>query len=101
MGFKHLVILGAGSTIATIPQGDKNGEKSYTLANLLSDASLKSFVQKVQDKDYCTDDVEELCNQLYKNDRNLYNEFETLIRKKYGSLELPMRFTILDRLVLS
>lgn len=101
MGFKHLVILGAGSTIATIPQGDKNGEKSYTLANLLSDPSLKSFVQKVQDKNYCTDDVEKLCNQLYKNDRNLYNEFETLIRKKYGSLELPMRFTILDRLVLS
>lgn len=101
MGFKHLVILGAGSTIATIPQGDKNGEKSYTLANLLLDPSLKLFVQKVQDKDYCTDDVEELCNQLYKNDRKLYNEFESLIRKKYGSLELPMRFTILDRLVLS
>ena len=101
MGFKHLVILGAGSTIATIPQGDKKGEKSYTLANLLSDPSLMPFVQKVHDKNYRTDDVEELCNQLYKNDINLYNEFETLIRKKYGSLELPMRFTILDRLVLS
>lgn len=58
MGFKHLVILGAGSTIATIPQGDKNGEKSYTLANLLSDPSLMPFVQKVHDKNYRTDDSE-------------------------------------------
>lgn len=44
MGFKHLVILGAGSTIATIPNGDKNGEFSYTLYNLLKDKCFTSFV---------------------------------------------------------
>ena len=43
MGFKHLVILGAGSTIATIPKGDKNGMISYTLDNLLCDTSFASF----------------------------------------------------------
>lgn len=101
MGFKHLVILGAGSTIATIPNGDKNGNISYTLDNLLTDTTFKTFVQKIQEKGYCTDDVEKMCNKLYMEDANLYHEFETLIRKKYGSFELPIAFTILDRLVLS
>ena len=101
MGFKHLVILGAGSTIATIPKGDKNGEFSYTLDNLLNDKCFASFVEKVQALDYQTDDVEALCKQLYKENRPLYDEFESLVRKKYASLELPDGFTILDRLVLS
>lgn len=101
MGFKHLVILGAGSTIATIPNGDKNGEFSYTLANLLNDRCFISFVKKAQVKGFQTSDVEDLCNQLYKEDKPLYDEFESLVRTKYASLELPEEFTILDRLVLS
>ena len=64
MGYKHLVILGAGSTIATIPKGDKNGQFSYTLDNLLTDTFFNSFVQKVHEKNYCTDNVEVLCKQL-------------------------------------
>ena len=101
MGFKHLVILGAGSTIATIPNGDKNEEFSYTLANLLNDRCFTSFVKKAQAKGFQTSDVEDLCNQLYKEDKPLYDEFESLVHTKYASLELPDEFTILDRLVLS
>lgn len=100
MGFKHLVILGAGSTIATIPNGDKNGEESYTLANLLKDKTFTSFLEKVQGN-FSANDVEDLCKQLYKEDRPLYYEFESLVRKKYARLELPEEFTILDRSVLS
>lgn len=101
MGLKHLVILGAGSTIATIPNGDKNGEKAYTLSNLLQDPAFASFVKVAQQKGYRTDDVENLCKRLYQEDRELYNEFEALVRAKYARLELPEDFTILDRLVLS
>lgn len=79
----------------------QNGEFSYTLYNLLKDKCFTSFVKKVQTKDFQTDDVEALCNQLYKEDKLLYDEFESLVRKKYASLELPNGFTILDRLVLS
>lgn len=78
MGFKHLVILGAGSTIATIPNGDKNGEFSYTLYNLLKDKCFTSFVKKVQAKNFQTDDVEALCNQLYKEDKLLYPQIRNL-----------------------
>lgn len=101
MGFKHLVILGAGSTIATIPKGDKNGKVGYTLDNLLKDKCFASFVEKVQVMGYQTDDVEALCNQLYKENKPLYDEFESLVHNKYASLVLPDAFTILDRLVLS
>lgn len=73
MGFKHLVILGAGSTIATIPKGDKNGMFSYTLDNLLDDKCFAPFVERIQAMDYQTDDVEVLCNQLYKENKPLYD----------------------------
>ena len=73
MGFKHLVILGAGSTIATIPKSDKNGMFSYTLDNLLDDMCFAPFVERIQAMDYQTDDVEVLCNQLYKENKPLYD----------------------------
>ncbi|MBP7918834.1 MAG: hypothetical protein KAZ53_02490 [Prevotella sp.] len=100
MGFKHLVILGAGSIVATIPNGDKNGEKAFTLADLLTDPFLAPFVERIQGKCDITD-VEKLCQKLYVEDKSLYGEFESLVREKYAKLELPNGFTILERLVLS
>lgn len=100
MGYKHLVILGAGSTIATIPEGDKNGMKSFTLDNLLTDPYFSSFVTKLNPK-YNRLNVEQLCERLNKENIHLYNELVSLIRTKYAKLELPDNFTILERLIMS
>lgn len=102
MGFKHLIILGAGSTIATIPppKGDKNGMCAYTLSNFLSDPFYADFLSTLDSK-YSNLDVEELCAKMYLEDKNLYDEFEALIRKKYALLELPEEFTVLERLIMS
>lgn len=100
MGFKHLVILGAGSTIATIPNGDKNGMFAYTLNNFLSDPYFKDFLSTLDSK-YNGLEVETLCNKMYTEDKELYNKFEALIRQKYALLELPDKFTLLERLIMS
>jgi hypothetical protein len=102
MGFKHLVILGAGSTIATIPppRGDKNGMCAYTLNNFLSDPFFADFLSTL-DRIYRNLNVEELCEKMYSEDEVLYHKFEALIRKKYSLLELPDSFSILERLIMS
>ena len=42
-----------------------------------------------------------MCEKMYREDKDKYDEFETLIRNKYASLELPAGFTILERLIMS
>lgn len=100
MGFKHLVILGAGSTIAAIPNGDKNGIYAYTLNNFLEDPYYADFLASLDSK-YQYLNIEEMCTKMYSEDRQLYEAFEVLIRKKYASLELPNEFNLLERLIMS
>ncbi|MCH3995746.1 MAG: hypothetical protein LKE54_12055 [Prevotella sp.] len=100
MKFKQLVILGSGSTVATIPNGDKNGMKAYTLNKFLSDPYYSTFIGSLDPK-YKNIEVEKLCAKLYSEDAILYKKFENLIREKYSRLELPNEFTILERLIMS
>lgn len=100
MGFKHLVILGAGSTIAAIPDGDRNGMRAYTLNNFLEDPFYADFLASLDSK-YQNLNIEEMCTKMYSEDRQLYEAFERLIRNKYASLELPNGFNLLERLIMS
>lgn len=86
MGFKHLVILGAGSTIAAIPDGDRNGMRAYTLNNFLEDPFYADFLASLDSK-YQNLNIEEMCTKMYSEDRQLYEAFERLIRNKYASLD--------------
>ena len=44
----HLVILGAGATIATIPAGDKYGRKSSVMDNFISELQLNDLFKNIQ-----------------------------------------------------
>ena len=37
---RHTVLLGAGATMAAIPNGDKNGKKSSVMNNLFSELGM-------------------------------------------------------------
>ncbi len=98
----HLVILGAGATMATIPNGDKNGKKSCVMDNMIDILNLGDILKDVKLKTE-SKNIEDIYSEL--SDSDIYKEvrdnLELAIRKYFCSLELPDFPTIYDLLVLS
>lgn len=46
----HVVLLGAGATMAAIPNGDKNGRKSSVMNNFIEELGMSSIIKKCQFK---------------------------------------------------
>ena len=44
---RHTVLLGAGATMAAIPNGDKNGQKSSVMNNLFSELGMDYILKNV------------------------------------------------------
>lgn len=44
----HLVIVGAGATIATIPNGDKNGKKASVMNDFIKQIGLEDLFEGVK-----------------------------------------------------
>jgi hypothetical protein len=98
----HTVILGAGATVAAIPSGDKNGNKSSVMNGLIEKLHLENILHGIilNTKSSNLEDIySELCSRpeceeaLNQMERTLYNYF--------SRLELPDSPTIYDYLVLS
>ena len=76
----HLVILGAGATIATIPAGDKYGRKSSVMDNFISE------LQELYERNDCQ-------NIRLALEERIFNHFDLLC--------LPDQPTIYDLLIIS
>lgn len=98
----HLVILGAGATMATIPNGDKNGRKSAVMDNFIEELGLQSIIQNI-----ClttkSNNLEDIYSELSEKQEYVQErkELEKAIRNHFESLKLPDSPTIYDLLVLS
>lgn len=62
----HVVILGAGATIATIPNGDKNGIKAPAMANFFETTNMGHLLEKFEIKT-TSNNLEDIYSELYKN----------------------------------
>ncbi|MFR9207457.1 MAG: hypothetical protein ACLVKR_03700 [Lachnospiraceae bacterium] len=99
---RHTVILGAGATIAAIPDGDKNGRRSSVMSGLIKKLNLQEVMKSIELKTK-GDNLEDIYSELYSRsecthateelERRLYNYFETL--------KLPDEPTVYDLLILS
>ncbi|MBB3762063.1 hypothetical protein [Xanthomonas arboricola] len=98
----HLVILGAGATMAAIPHGDKNGRKSSVMngfiealgmTELLADVSLKTS----------SSNLEDIYSELHSRPEcaAVREELDSRIRTYFSELELPSEPNIYDLLLLS
>ncbi|MCM1149580.1 MAG: hypothetical protein NC319_05785, partial [Butyricicoccus sp.] len=98
----HTVILGAGATIAAIPNGDKNGKKSSVMSGLIEKLHLEDVLCniKLQTK---SDNLEDIYSELYKRPEcnDIIRELEKRLYDYFASLELPDEPTVYDFLVLS
>jgi len=102
-GGGHVVILGAGASIAsTLRNPEKNGKRLPSMDNFVDVLDLHDIVDKVPIQ-LKANNFEKLFGNLHREDPNsdLILEIETRIREYFGSMQLPDEPTIYDYLLLS
>lgn len=99
---RHTVILGAGATIAAIPNGDKNGRKSSVMNGLIEKLHLQDILHGIQ-LETTSDNLEDIYSELYCRPEysTVRLELEKRIYDYFSSLELPDEPTVYDMLILS
>ena len=87
---RHTVILGAGATIATIPNGDRNGNKSSVMNGLIEKLNLNDVISNVE-LNTKSKNLEDIYSELYLREdcRDVVKELEKRIYDYFASLELP------------
>ena len=98
----HVVILGAGASLAALPNGDRNGKKLPAMNNLIEVLKIDSIIAKHGEK-YAGENFEDWYSQRVsrKSSEKLCNELEDFIEKYFEHMCLPDEPTIYDYLVLS
>lgn len=96
------MILGAGATIAAIPNGDKNGRKSSVMNGLIEKLHLQDVLQNIQ-LETTSDNLEDIYSELYSRPEceAARVELERRLYAYFASLELPDEPTVYDLLILS
>lgn len=98
----HLVLLGAGASLAAFPNGDKFENKLPLMNNLIEIVGLEKLIDKTN-LTFETNNFEEIYFEISKNKklRNIRHEMEDLIRKYFSKLEILDEPTVYDYLLLS
>jgi len=101
----HVVILGAGASIAsTIKNPEKNGKALPAMNNIVEILNLYDIVSKLPDNiKHLQHDFEKMYNKLYSYSEldEEKKEIEERIYNYFKTLELPEEPTIYDYLILS
>src|SRR5258708_1337889 len=98
----HIVILGAGASVATFPNGDKNGKRIPLMKDLVEVVGLGKILDQIG-VDYKGKNFEDLYSQLFIDEKysTILEEINNAIDDYFFSLELPPTPTIYDHLLLS
>lgn len=97
----HVVILGAGATIAAIPNGDKNGIESPAMNDFFQKANMEHLLENFYVKT-TSKNLEDIYSELYDNPKykdDLYI-LDDAIYDYFSKLTLPDEPTIYDMLLL-
>lgn len=98
----HVVILGAGATMAAIPEGDKNGVKSSVMNDFIKNLHLDDVMKGVKLRTRSRN-LESIFSELCEHPEyvGVRDELEQKIYSFYSSLIIPDRPTAYDYLILS
>ncbi len=99
---RHTVILGAGATIATIPNGDKFGRQSSVMDGLIEKLDMADILDEI-DLRTKSNNLEDIYSELYSRPecRCEREELERRLYEYFDRLEIPDEPTIYDLLILS
>ena len=98
----HLVILGAGATMAAIPHGDKNGRKSSVMNGFIEALGMTELLANVSLKTSSAN-LEDIYSELHSRPEcaAVREALDSRIRAYFSELELPSAPNIYDLLLLS
>lgn len=98
----HVVLLGAGASVAAILKGDKNGKKISAMKGFIEKLGMKSIISDVR-LNTTSDNLEDIYMEMYERDdcEVQKRQLEDAIEKYFCEFELPDKPTIYDLLVLS
>jgi hypothetical protein len=99
---RHVVILGAGASIAAFPYGDANKKRLPTMDNLIEIIGLEPLLEQGGVKNRRRN-FEDIYSELYGKDPGapFLKEIEEIIYTYFDSLKLPESPTIYDHLLMS
>lgn len=99
----HVVILGAGASVAALPAGSANGRKLPLMPNFIDVVGLSKLLQRHDIKFEKNENFEVLYSRISADPQyaTAVSEIEEHVRKYFASLRLPEHPTIYDKLVLS
>lgn len=98
----HVVILGAGASLAAFPNGDLNGRRLPLMCNLVEVVGLEPLL-RVHGITNSFADFESLYDDLATSKRSpeLLKQLEDQIRNYFQAMRLPPEATLYDLLILS
>lgn len=98
----HVVILGAGASVAAIPQGDLNGVKTSVMDGFLEKLNMKNIIDSVGLTTNSTN-LEDIYSELFERTdcKQIRIELESKIHNFFSSLKIPSTPTVYDFLLLS
>ena len=99
----HVVVLGAGASVAACPKGDAHGKRLPVMANLVSVLGLDSLLRGAGLTSDALANFERAYDQLASSGQHadLLLEVESRVRGYFTSLQLPDAVTVYDALLLS
>jgi hypothetical protein len=95
----HVVLLGAGASVATCPNGDRNGRRLPVMSNLVNTVGLRDLIPgRLRRSNF-----EAVYSAIASdpNEAQKARAIETKIYQYFDDLELPDRPTIYDHLLLA
>ena len=98
----HVVLLGAGASLAAFPKGDANGQELPLMRNMVDVLGLREILANAGFTENL-DDFEGLYDGLFSSGAHptLMREIESRVREYFSSLRLPHEATLYDLLLLS
>ncbi len=98
----HIVIIGAGASIAALPDGDYYGHKTSCMNDVIADLGLDKILGGIQLKTKSSN-IEDIYSEMSERDdcANIREQVEKAIYDYYSKIRIPDKLTIYDLLVLS